>query len=308
MTATRERPCLGRAQRLERLHRRAARRAAPTSRRPRWWCLVRHRPALRRRARSSPGVDEHGKDDRARDLAVAGIDAGGGPCGERVRRQGPPTAARRRDASVIRAIQDLRARGLEVVFYPFVLMDIPRQCLADPMAAEQAPIPGGRIHMPWHRDGRRPRRQVARRIFVGTATSIRSDGMGLPPHRSCITRNLCASAGGVDAFLIGSELRGLTTLRSTRHDLSLRCRAGDARRRGEGDPRPGGEGHLCRRLERVFRPPAAGWHAAMCSSISIRSGPSPPSTSIGIDNYMPLSDWRDGSRPSRPLAAPRLDL
>src|SRR5204863_4823124 len=27
--------------------------------------------------------------------------------------------------------------------------------------------------------------------------------------------NLCASAGGVDAFLIGSELRGLTTLRSS---------------------------------------------------------------------------------------------
>ena len=29
------------------------------------------------------------------------------------------------DASVIRAIQDLRARGLKTVFYPFVLMDVP---------------------------------------------------------------------------------------------------------------------------------------------------------------------------------------
>ena len=34
--------------------------------------------------------------------------------------------------------------------------------------------------------------------------------------------HLCKAAGGVDAFLIGSELRGLTTLRSSAVALSLR--------------------------------------------------------------------------------------
>ena len=35
------------------------------------------------------------------------------------------TAARRRTKSVVRCIRDLKARGLRVVFYPFILMDAP---------------------------------------------------------------------------------------------------------------------------------------------------------------------------------------
>ena len=42
--------------------------------------------------------------------------------------------------------------------------------------------------------------------------------------------HLCAAAGGVDAFLIGSEMRGLTTIRERRRELSG----------GAGLPRPGG--------------------------------------------------------------------
>ena len=47
------------------------------------------------------------------------------------------------DASVIHAIQDLRARGLKTVFYPFVLMDVPQgNVMPDPYgAASQAAFP-----------------------------------------------------------------------------------------------------------------------------------------------------------------------
>ena len=52
------------------------------------------------------------------------------------------------DATVIRAIQDARARGLKVTFYPFILMDIPStNNLPDPYGgAQQAVYPWrGRI-------------------------------------------------------------------------------------------------------------------------------------------------------------------
>jgi hypothetical protein len=68
---------------------------------------------------------------------------------------------------------------------------------------------------------------------------------------------LCAAAGGVDAFLIGSELRGLTTLRSAASAYPVRMQPLWRWRRGEGDP-AGCQGVLCRRLVGVFRPPAAG--------------------------------------------------
>ncbi len=67
---------------------------------------------------------------------------------------------------------------------------------------------------------------------------------------------LAAMAGGVDAFLIGSELRGLTTLRDGADAFpfveALCALAADVRTvlgAGDGD-------HLRRRLERIFRPPA----------------------------------------------------
>jgi hypothetical protein len=43
------------------------------------------------------------------------------------------------DAPVLRAIADLKARGLKVMFYPFVLMDVPQgNTLPIPMAARNA--------------------------------------------------------------------------------------------------------------------------------------------------------------------------
>ncbi|WP_412178082.1 hypothetical protein [Roseibium alexandrii] len=52
------------------------------------------------------------------------------------------------DSSVIAAIQDLKAHGLEVLLYPFIMMDVPPgNGLPDPYgSAEQAPYPWRGTH------------------------------------------------------------------------------------------------------------------------------------------------------------------
>ena len=105
--------------------------------------------------------------------------------------------------------------------------------------------------------------------------------------------HLCAAAGGVDAFLIGSELRGLTTIRdgATNYPVvsALKQLAGDvATILGAGTAisyaadwseyfghQPtDGSGDLFYHLDPLWSAPDIHF--------------------IGIDNYLPLSDWRDG--------------
>ena len=105
--------------------------------------------------------------------------------------------------------------------------------------------------------------------------------------------HLCAAAGGVDAFLIGSEMRGLTTLRSGAFSYpavqAFRDLAADVRSiLGAGTAisyaadwseyfghQPGdGSGDVYFHLDPLWAD----------SNVDF----------IGIDNYMPLSDWRDG--------------
>ena len=104
--------------------------------------------------------------------------------------------------------------------------------------------------------------------------------------------NLAASAGGVDAFLIGSELKALTRVRSASGVYPAVTALVDARRRRQGDPRRGHARHLWRRLDRIRRP--CGRRAA--SEVRFPLDPlwaSPAIDAVGIDYYAPLSDWRD---------------
>ena len=111
---------------------------------------------------------------------------------------------------------------------------------------------------------------------------------------SCTIAQLAQAAGGVDAFLIGSELRGLTTLRDAGDAFPFvealvrrspaRCAASSGRRRRSPMAPTGAS------ISATIRPTAP----ATCSSTSIRSGRMPAIDAVGIDNYMPLSDWRDG--------------
>jgi len=116
------------------------------------------------------------------------------------------------DQSVVRCIRDLRARGYRVVFYPFILMDAP----AKPWR--------GRIGL--SADLSAATTQTIQN-FLGAATSAQftRDAVQLTvaysgsptdyTYRRFILHyaHLCVVAGGVDLFLIGSELRGLEILR-----------------------------------------------------------------------------------------------
>nr|WP_155480870.1 glycoside hydrolase TIM-barrel-like domain-containing protein [Rhodoplanes serenus] len=92
------------------------------------------------------------------------------------------------DGSVLRAIAHLRSQGLKVLFYPFLMMDIP--------PPDPAPFP-------W-----RGRITGAAADVAGFFT--RPDGY-LRFVRHCMT--LAEQAGGVDAFAVGSEMVALNRIR-----------------------------------------------------------------------------------------------
>ncbi|MEN6541993.1 glycoside hydrolase/phage tail family protein [Parvibaculum sp.] len=138
------------------------------------------------------------------------------------------------DASVVRAIGDMKSRGLRTVFYPFVMMDIPgSNTLADPWsgAASQPAYPWrGRITCsPAAGQAGSVDKTAAAAAqvadFFGDAgpgdfhvvgNAVTYSGPEEWSYRRMILHyaHLCAAAGGVDAFLIGSELKGLTQIRS----------------------------------------------------------------------------------------------
>jgi hypothetical protein len=120
------------------------------------------------------------------------------------------------DLSVLHLIAELKARGLKITFYPFVVMDIPAgNALPDPWsgAASQPAYPWrGRITcdpapgQPGSPQGTSTAATQVTNFFSGGTWNYRR----MILHYA----NLVVSAGGVDAFLIGSELRALTRVRS----------------------------------------------------------------------------------------------
>jgi uncharacterized protein (TIGR02217 family) len=116
------------------------------------------------------------------------------------------------DQSIVRCIRDLRARGFRVIFYPFVLMD-----------AQGKPW-RGRIGLASDLTAATTQTVNA---FLGAATpsQFTRDATNLTvAYSGALTdftwrrfilhyANLCVLAGGVDLFLLGSELRGLEILR-----------------------------------------------------------------------------------------------
>ncbi|MGX9855230.1 baseplate multidomain protein megatron [Limimaricola variabilis] len=215
------------------------------------------------------------------------------------------------DLSVVQAIRSMKARGLEVTYYPFILMEqMAGNGLPDPWGgAEQAALPWrGRITTAQApgRPGTSDRSAAAEAevaAFFGTAraTDFTIGAQG-PEYRGPAEwglrrfvlhqAHLCAMAGGVEAFCIGSELRGLTTIR------------------GQGDlyPAVAALRALAREVRAVLGPGvklsyAADWseyhgHQPGGATKRFHLDPlwaDPEIDFVGIDNYMPLSDWRDGT-------------
>lgn len=136
------------------------------------------------------------------------------------------------DASLIDCIKELKSRGFSVSLYPFILMDAPPgNALPDPWGgAEQAAFPWrGRIscHPAPGMDGSPDKTaaagaQVDAFFGVAQAADFAVSGAAVSysgPDEWRFNRfilhhaALAAAAGGVDGFLIGSEMRSLTQVR-----------------------------------------------------------------------------------------------
>lgn len=178
---------------------------------------------------------------------------------------GPAYGGTPSDAAVLAAIADLKARGVSVSLYPLLMMDIPH---GNPM---------GQPAYPWR--GR----------ITGAAADVAAF---VPGYRNFILHyaGLAAAGGGVEAFIIGSELRGLTGIR-------------------DGDDFPFVDALVTLAADvKAAIPGAKLTYAADWSEFSgVQSGggdkmfhldplwASPNIAAVGIDNYMPVADWRDGS-------------
>lgn len=222
---------------------------------------------------------------------------------------GPAYGGTPDDASTVSAIRDLTARGLRVYLYPFLMMDIPAgNALPDPYGgAEQAAYPWrGRItcHPATGQAGTADRTAAARaqlQAFVGNASisDFTMDDVTVAYHgtdegyRRLVLHyaHLAKLAGGVDGFIIGSELRGLTQLRDETGAFpfvaALATLATDIRA-----ILPATKLTYGADWSEYF-----GYHPQDGSGdVYFNLDPlwaSPHIDAIGIDNYMPLADWRD---------------
>ena len=215
------------------------------------------------------------------------------------------------DGSVIEALDAIAKSGRKAVFYPFILMEqLSGNGRPDPWSgAEHQPV------MPWRGritaeiapgrdgspDGTAANAQAVAAFFGGAARTdftiangrVNYNGPDEWGYRRFILHyaHLCALAGGVDTFLIGSEMVGLTQLRGPQNSFpavaELRRLAADVRAILGADVKisyasdwseyfgyhPGG-GEAFFHLDPLWADPNINF--------------------IGIDNYMPLSDWREG--------------
>lgn len=215
------------------------------------------------------------------------------------------------DAAVVEAIAALRAAGKSVTFYPFILMDqMEGNGLPDPWsdAADQAVLPWrGRITLDAApgRAGSTDGTEVAAAqvaAFFGTAqagdfivsgTEVGYHGAEEWTMRRFILHyaHLCAAAGGVDAFCIGTEMVALNQIRGAgnsfpsvaqfralaaevRAILGPECKLSYAADWSEYAGYQPGNGDRFFHLDSL-------WADANIDF-------------IGIDNYLPLSDWRAG--------------
>jgi hypothetical protein len=226
----------------------------------------------------------------------------------------PAYGATPSDASVLAAIADLKARGLAVTLYPMVMMDIPAgNALADPLtgAASQPAYPWrGRITCdpaPGVTGSPDTTSAAATQVatFLGAATAADFFAFGSTVTYAGATdwgyrrmalhyAELAKLAGGIDALVFGSELRGLTTIRGAADSFLF----------------VDGLATLAADLRAVLGAATKLVYAADWSEFTGYQPPGAPSDkyfhldalwasaavdALGLDNYMPVADWRDGT-------------
>ncbi|WP_371055812.1 glycoside hydrolase TIM-barrel-like domain-containing protein [Rhodosalinus sp. K401] len=263
------------------------------------------------------GVEVSAKTTSPQTWSVNGVDRSAAHLVSRDDQDRPVYGGTPADFAVVQAIKEMKARGLRVTFYPFILMDVPPgNTLPNPYSDNAAET--GQLVFPWR--GRITCSPAAG--FAGTvdktataAAQVSAFFGSASPSDFAVSgetvswtgaagdwglrrmvlhyAHLCAVAGGVDAFLIGTEMRGLTTIRSgastypavqAYRDLlaDVRSILGSGTKIGYAADwseyfghQPGdGSGDVFFHLDPLWADPEIDF--------------------VGIDNYMPLSDWRDG--------------
>ncbi len=264
-----------------------------------------------------PGVEVASKATTPANWSVNGVSRASAHLVSRDAEDRPVYGGTPADFAVVQAIQEMKARGLRVTFYPFLLMDVPPgNTLPNPYSATAA-TPGQPV-FPWR--GRitcspaagfagsvdktgTAATQVSALFGAATTGNFNVSGesvsfTGSPSDwglRRMVLHyaHLCAAAGGVDAFLIGTEMPGLTTIRSGASTypavtafktlaadvssiLGAGTKIGYAADWSEyfGHHPQDGSGDVYFHLDPL-------WSDANIDF-------------VGIDNYLPLSDWRDG--------------
>jgi len=264
-----------------------------------------------------PGVEVASKATTPANWSVNGVSRGSAHLVSRDAEDRPVYGGTPADFAVAQAIQEMKARGLRVTLYPFLLMDVPPgNTLPNPYSANAATP--GQPAFPWR--GRitcSPAAGFAGSVdktdtaatqvsaLFGTATpgsfSVTGETVsftGSPSDwglRRMVLHyaHLCAAAGGVDAFLIGTEMPGLTTIRSGASTY----------------PAVTAFKSLAADVSTIL---GAGTNVGYAADWSEYFGHQPQDGSgdvyfhldplwsdanidfVGIDNYLPLSDWRDG--------------
>ncbi len=260
-----------------------------------------------------PKVDRNDKQTHGAEWSVAGLSRASAEAvslhGDRPAFGGTPS-----DASVLRAIADLHARGLEVMLYPFVMMDIPAEnALENPYSGGE-----GQPAFPWRgeitcdpapgREGSpdgsdETATQVALLFGEAAADDFSASGETISyagPDEWSLRRmvlhyaKLCALAGGVESFLIGSEYEALTRLRAAGGVYpavsELVSLAAEAREILGGETKISYAANWSEYGAHVVDPAAN----EVCFPLDPLWA-SPNIDFIGIDYYAPLADWRDGN-------------
>ncbi len=206
------------------------------------------------------------------------------------------------DRGVIEAIAAMKAKGLAVMLHPFILMDIPpTNSLPSPDGAAAQPA------YPW-------RGRISAGALEGTAGAAAAVaaffGAAQPDHftrsagavtyagpaewsfRRMILHyaHLCVLAGGVEAFLIGSELRGLLRTRDAAGTFiavaAMKALAADVRAI-VGPATKISYGADWSEWQGVTLADGKFFHLdPLWADANVDF--------IGIDQYAPLADWRDG--------------
>lgn len=218
------------------------------------------------------------------------------------------------DQSVIEAIQAMNDAGKAVMFYPFVLMDqLEGNTLPDPYNPS-----GTQPHLPWRGritlsvapgvDGSPDGTAAADaqvNAFFGTVTATdfvvgETVQYAGPANEWSLSRfilhyaALCVAAGGVDSFCIGSEFRGLTQIRGAGNQFvavqRLQALAAEVRTILGPDTKVS---YAADWTEYFGYQPQDGTGDRYFHLDPLWADDN--IDFIGIDNYMPLSDWRDGT-------------